>query len=201
MAETSQSTTLPALMPGEVAVITGAASGIGLAAATRLAAMGMKIVMADRETSLLDRAAASVAALAAGGAASVVEVPCDVSRQEDMQRLADTAYEKFGKVSLLMNNAGIGSNPGQPWENFEAWQALIDVNFWGVVRGVDAFVPRMLAAGIARHRRQHRLQAGHHHAARQPCLQCLQGGAEDLHRGAGACAAQHAGRARSARIC
>jgi NAD(P)-dependent dehydrogenase (short-subunit alcohol dehydrogenase family) len=146
MSQASHSS-IPALMPGGVAVITGAASGIGLAAATRLAAEGMKIVMADRDSSLLDRAAASVAAIAAGGAASVLDVACDVSRAGDLTRLADASYEKFGKVSLLMNNAGVGNNPGSPWENLDAWKQLIDVNFWGVVHGVQAFAPRMLAAG------------------------------------------------------
>jgi NAD(P)-dependent dehydrogenase (short-subunit alcohol dehydrogenase family) len=137
----------PALSPGGVAVITGAASGIGLAAATRLAALGMKIVMVDRESSPLDRAAASVAALAAGGASSVLEAQCDVARPEDLLRAADSAFSRFGKVSFLMNNAGIGSNPGQPWENPAGWRSLVDVNFWGVVHGVEAFVPRMLKQG------------------------------------------------------
>ena len=138
---------LPALSPGGVAVITGAASGIGLAAATRLAAMGMKIVMIDRESSPLDRAAASVAALAAGGASSVLEAPGDVARPDDLARAAAAAFSRFGKVSFLMNNAGIGSNPGQPWENLAAWRSLMEVNFWGVVHGVEAFVPRMLEQG------------------------------------------------------
>jgi NAD(P)-dependent dehydrogenase (short-subunit alcohol dehydrogenase family) len=138
---------LPALRPGGVAFITGAASGIGLAAATRLAAMGLKIAMADRESSMLDRAAESVGALAAGGDASVLEIVCDVARPEDMQRAADAVFGKFGKVSMLMNNAGIGSNPGQPWENIDGWRLLVDVNFWGVVNGVQAFLPRMLEQG------------------------------------------------------
>lgn len=133
-----------ALSPGSVAVITGAASGIGLAAATRLATLGMRIVMCDRESSPLDRAAASVAALAAGGAASVLEVFCDVSRPEDLVRAADQVFSQFGKVSFLMNNAGIGINPGQPWENLAGWRSLVDVNFWGVVNGIAAFLPRML---------------------------------------------------------
>ncbi len=135
------------LSPGGVAVITGAASGIGLAAATRLAALGMKIVMIDRESSPLDRAAASVAALAAVGASSVLEVFCDVARPEDLARAAESAFSQFGKVSFLMNNAGIGSNPGQPWENLGGWRTLVDVNFWGVVHGIGAFVPKMLEEG------------------------------------------------------
>ena len=139
--------TLPALATGRVAVITGGASGIGLAAAKKLAAMGMKIVMADRESPALDRAAAGVAALAPLGASAVLAAACDVSKPADLTRLADTAFEKFGEVSFLMNNAGVGNNPGKPWESLDAWNALIDVNFWGVVHGVQAFGERMLAQG------------------------------------------------------
>ena len=193
-------TTLPALASGRVAVITGAASGIGLATAKRLAGLGMKIVLADREGSAL-AAAASATGEIAGGTDNVLAVACDVSKPEDLARLADAAYEKFGEVSFLMNNAGVGNNPGKPWENLDAWKALIDVNFWGVVHGVQAFAPKDAGAGHAGDHRQHRLQAGHHHAARQPRLQCLEGGAEDLHRGPGACAAQHARRQDHARIC
>ena len=63
-----------------------------------------------------------------------------------MDRLADRAFGAFGEVSLLMNNAGVGNNPGKPWENRDAWKRLLDINFWGVVQGVEAFAPRMLAS-------------------------------------------------------
>jgi NAD(P)-dependent dehydrogenase (short-subunit alcohol dehydrogenase family) len=61
--------------------------------------------------------------------------------------LADKAYDAFGEVAFLMNNAGVGNNPGKPWENLDAWKTLIDVNFWGVVHGVQAFGERMLKQG------------------------------------------------------
>ncbi len=134
-------TALPALAAGRVAVITGGASGIGLATAKRLAGLGMKIVLADRAGAALDDAATSLG----GTAADVLAVACDVSKPEDLVNLADQAYAGFGEVSFLMNNAGIGNNPGKPWENLDAWKALVDINFWGVVHGVQAFGERMLA--------------------------------------------------------
>ena len=92
-------------------------------------------------------AAGTAVADAAGGADNVLALACDVSKPEELARLADAAYEKFGEVSFLMNNAGVGNNPGKPWENLDAWKALIDINFWGVVHGVQAFGERMLAQG------------------------------------------------------
>ena len=135
---------LPALGPGNTAVITGAASGIGLAAAKRLALMGMKIVLADIGGARLDDAARAVSAIA--GDDAVLAVASDVSKADEVDRLADRAFGAFGEVSLLMNNAGIGDNPGKPWENRDGWKRLLDVNFWGVVHGVEAFAPRMLAS-------------------------------------------------------
>jgi len=141
-------TALPALAAGRVAVITGGASGIGLATAKRLSGLGMKIVLADREGSALDASAAAVGDIA-GGAGKVIAVACDVARPEELEKLADQAYATFGEVSFLMNNAGIGANPGKPWENLDGWKSLIEVNFWGVVHGVQAFGQRMLSQGTA----------------------------------------------------
>lgn len=138
-------TALPALAPGNTAVITGGASGIGLAAAKRLAFMGMKIVIADIGGARLDEAARAIAAIA--GDDAMLAVATDVSKADEVDRLADRAFGAFGGVSLLMNNAGVGNNPGKPWENRDAWRHLLDINFWGVVHGVEAFTPRMLAAG------------------------------------------------------
>ncbi|MDF3151191.1 SDR family NAD(P)-dependent oxidoreductase [Mesorhizobium sp. XAP10] len=137
-------TALPALAPGNAAVITGAASGIGLAAAKRLALLGMKIVLADIGGARLDDASRAVSAIAGDGA--VLAVAADVSKADEMDRLAERAFGAFGGVSLLMNNAGVGDNPGKPWENRDAWKRLLDINFWGVVHGVEAFAPRMLAS-------------------------------------------------------
>jgi len=140
-------TALPALSPGNVAVITGGASGIGLAAAKRLAAMGMKIVLADIAGARLDEATRTVAAIA--GNDGVLAIATDVAKADDLDRLAEKTFAAFGDVSLLMNNAGVGNNPGKPWENRDAWKRLLDINFWGVVHGVEAFAPRMLASGKA----------------------------------------------------
>jgi len=136
-----------ALKPGGAAVITGAASGIGLATARKLAARGLRVVIADRESAALYHAIRDVAAIAPGGEDEVLAFACDVSRPDDIDKLAEAAFEKFGEISFLMNNAGIGNNPGKPWEDRDAWRALIDVNFWGAVHGVGAFVPKMIAAG------------------------------------------------------
>ncbi|MBZ9799526.1 SDR family NAD(P)-dependent oxidoreductase [Mesorhizobium sp. ES1-4] len=135
---------LPALGQGNTAVITGAASGIGLAAAKRLALMGMKIVLADIGGPRLVDATRAVSAIA--GDDAVLAVASDVSKADEVDRLAERAFGAFGGVSLLMNNAGVGDNPGKPWENRDGWKRLLDINFWGIVHGVEAFAPRMLAS-------------------------------------------------------
>lgn len=138
---------IPALAYGNVAVITGAASGIGFAVARKLSSMGLRVVIADLESPALHSALAELVAIALGGPEDVIALPCDVSKPEDLDRLADQAHTQFGDVSFLMNNAGVGNNPGKPWENLENWKALVETNFWGVVHGVQAFAPGMLASG------------------------------------------------------
>lgn len=131
--------THPALTPGHTAVITGAASGIGLAAAHRLAAMGLNLCLADRSADALRQAAAAISSN------KVLTAVVDVSRPEDLQRLQTLAAENFGEVNLLMNNAAVGINPGKPWENGQGWHDLLAINLLGVIHGVQAFVPAMLA--------------------------------------------------------
>src|SRR4051812_20774896 len=133
----------PAFSAGKVAVVTGAASGIGLAAARRFAALGMKLVMADRGGPTLERAAREVAEHAES---DVMAAATDVAEREQVLRLSEEVERSWGPVSVLMNNAGVGNNPGLPWENSAAWKGLVDVNLWGVVHGVEAFLPGMLAA-------------------------------------------------------
>ena len=131
----------PALQPGRVAVITGAASGIGLAAAQRFARMGLKICMADLSAEALSKAAATISA-------DVLTVPTDVSRLESVQALRDAAYTRFGEVAVLMNNAGT-SPGGGPYEHIDRWRRVLEVNLWGVINGTQTFVPSMLAQQTA----------------------------------------------------
>jgi len=128
---------------GNVAVITGAARGIGRAAALRLAGRGMRLVLADV---LADELDGTAAAAKAAGAREAIAVPTDVGDKAAVEALADAAFGRFGGVDMLMNNAAIGTGGGT-FENYGDWRKLFDVNFWGVVNGVQTFVPRMVEAG------------------------------------------------------
>lgn len=135
----------PALAPGRVAVITGAANGIGLAAARRLASAGMKLCLADHDREALGRAREGLVALAPNGASGLRVEQVDVSNFDDVKRLRDAAFE-FGDVALVMNNAGVGGGAGA-LGSYERWRRLVDVNFYGVLHGVQAFVPELVGRG------------------------------------------------------
>lgn len=138
----------PAFAPNNVAVITGAASGIGLAAARHFASLGMRIALADLAGEKLEKAAAEVAALSSGGAQHVVAIPTDVSRLQDLEALERTIGQRFGEVHVLMNNAGI--QPGSAISGpLAAWEATLGVNLWGVINGSRVFSPKMIAHGKA----------------------------------------------------
>ena len=102
------------LAPGRVAVVTGAASGIGLAACKRFASVGMKVCMADITQEELSVASEGVAALTKNGGDDVLVHPTDVGKKDDLESLKDTAYNTFGEVGLLMNNAATRLGGG-PW--------------------------------------------------------------------------------------
>ncbi|MDI3387461.1 SDR family NAD(P)-dependent oxidoreductase [Streptomyces sp. B-S-A8] len=137
------------LRAGQVAVVTGAASGIGLALARRFAADGLRVVLADVEETALDKAAADLRATGAEAHARVV----DVSERDSVTELADAAYDTYGAVHVLCNNAGVGSGAeGRMWEHEpNDWKWAFAVNVWGVFHGVQAFLPRMLAGGEPGH--------------------------------------------------
>jgi NAD(P)-dependent dehydrogenase (short-subunit alcohol dehydrogenase family) len=128
-------------------VVTGAASGIGLALAERFAAEGMKVVIADIEAAALANAAAALRPKAAAVLASRV----DVAKPDDVERLARETYEAFGAAHVLCNNAGVAVIGAVHEHSLADWQWVIDVNLWGVIHGVRAFVPRMLAGGDEAH--------------------------------------------------
>jgi NAD(P)-dependent dehydrogenase (short-subunit alcohol dehydrogenase family) len=131
-----------------VAVVTGAASGIGRGLADRFAAEGMKVVLADVEQPALDEAAAEMTA----AGATVLAVRTDVSKAAEVQALADATLERFGGVHVLCNNAGVGGGPGLSWDMpLDDWEWVLGVNLWGVIHGVRTFVPIMLKGGEEGH--------------------------------------------------
>jgi NAD(P)-dependent dehydrogenase (short-subunit alcohol dehydrogenase family) len=135
-----------AMSPGNVAVITGGASGIGLAAAMRFAGLGIKVCVADVGGDRLDAAKTKLSSLAPGGAADVMAVATDVSRVEELKALQAAVQKRFGGTDILMNNAGIqpGSQMFGPAEN---WQRILGVNLWGVINGAQVFAPDMIERG------------------------------------------------------
>jgi NAD(P)-dependent dehydrogenase (short-subunit alcohol dehydrogenase family) len=132
----------PAIQAGRTAVITGAASGIGLAAALRFAGLGMNVVMADRDEGKIEDARRTVLAVAAGGAQAQALV-VDVADPGQVVRLRDFALDRFGDVAVLMNNAGVGGG-GHAYERPEAWTRLLAINLFGVINGVQAFTQAMV---------------------------------------------------------
>ncbi|WP_460449641.1 SDR family NAD(P)-dependent oxidoreductase [Alsobacter sp. SYSU BS001988] len=138
--------THPVLTSGAVAVVTGGAGGIGLAAATRFARLGMRVCIADVESDRLRQAALDVEAQAPGGAADVMASATDVSSRDALKRLEADVLERFGSVDLLMNNAGI--QPGSAlFGDPDAWRRILDVNLLGVIHGTQVFGPGMIERG------------------------------------------------------
>jgi len=131
----------PVIHAGRVAVITGAASGIGRAAAEEFAKLGLKIAIADvNEQGLADLGKQLTSVLGEG---NVLVIPTDVSKLDEVVRLRDRVYEAWGEVAVLMNNAGIGPK-GTSWEGMDNWHAVFAVNLFGVLNVQQTFVPSML---------------------------------------------------------
>jgi NAD(P)-dependent dehydrogenase (short-subunit alcohol dehydrogenase family) len=132
---------------GRVAVITGAASGIGRGLARHSAREGMRVVLADVEVGALDEAVDEVRALGA----DAVGVRTDVSSEPQVRALADAAFDRYGAVHLLCNNAGV-FQAGVVWQRTQAdWDWVLGVNVLGVLHGIRAFVPRLLEQGGEAH--------------------------------------------------
>lgn len=137
-------------LSGRVAVVTGAASGIGLALARRFAEEGMKVVLSDVEKAALDRATGSL--VTRGHRA--IGVACDVRFPEQVDALRDAALDAFGAVHVVCNNAGVARAPGggAMWEfDLADWTWILSVNLMGVVHGIRSFVPLLLAQGDEGH--------------------------------------------------
>lgn len=132
---------------GKVAVVTGGASGIGRALALDFARRGMSLVLADVDADALQGAAREVQA----AGAACLAVPTDVADAQAVQRLADAAFARFGKVHVLCNNAGVGIGGALQKATHAEWEWVIGVNLWGVIHGIEAFVPRMIAEGRGGH--------------------------------------------------
>jgi NAD(P)-dependent dehydrogenase (short-subunit alcohol dehydrogenase family) len=131
------------LQAGKVAVVTGAASGIGLALAERFARDGLNVVLADVEEAALASASDRIGAL---GVATLA-VPTDVSDNDAVEALASAAVERFGSVHVVCNNAGVSSH-ADPWFGpLSAWSWVLGVNLWGVINGTRAFLPIFINQG------------------------------------------------------
>jgi NAD(P)-dependent dehydrogenase (short-subunit alcohol dehydrogenase family) len=131
-------------LKGKVAVVTGAASGIGFGMAERFAQEGMRLVLADVETEALGEATRRLRELGA----EVIGVEVDVRDAAQVEALAERAVEHFGGAHIVCNNAGVSGGGPTLWETpLETWEWVLGVNLWGVIHGVRSFVPRMLAQG------------------------------------------------------
>jgi Short-chain dehydrogenases of various substrate specificities len=128
---------------GEVAVITGAASGLGLGLARACAARGMKLALADIQGPELDRIAGELQK----EGSDVLALTTDVAEVDNVELLAHRVYQRFGEVHFLFNNAGVLGKTSMLDAMLNDWEWIIGVNMWGIIHGVRAFVPRMLAGG------------------------------------------------------
>ena len=134
-------------MTGKVAVITGGASGIGLAMARAFGVAGARLMLADIEATAL---AEAIGALAGEGC-EVDGIVCDVSKWADVEALAERTYERFGAANVICNNAGVVTFKPTWEQTLDDWDWVLGVDLMGVVHGIRAFVPRMIASGEVGH--------------------------------------------------
>jgi NAD(P)-dependent dehydrogenase (short-subunit alcohol dehydrogenase family) len=139
-------TTIAALAPGRGAIITGGASGIGLATARQLAVFGMRVCIADRDRDALKAAETEIANVAPNGTADVLAVESDVSSVSQIELLAEKAFGRFSDIALLMNNAAAFQG-GDALSDPEGWRRILDVNVLGVLNGVQRIGRAMLDRG------------------------------------------------------
>jgi NAD(P)-dependent dehydrogenase (short-subunit alcohol dehydrogenase family) len=139
-------TTISAFAPGRGAVITGGASGIGLATARQLALFGMRVCIADCDHNAIEKAAEELASVARNGAADVLAVDADVSSPADIERLAETGFSRFGDIALLMNNAAAFQG-SDALSDPDGWRRILDVNVLGVLNGVQRIGRAMIELG------------------------------------------------------
>lgn len=140
-------TTHPALTVGRMAVITGAASGIGLATAKRVASLGLRVCLVDIDEAALDTAKVELSAISRNGGSGDLAVIADVSDPVAVAKLKDQVLDTAGDVAVVMCNAGM-EPPSKALESGGNWQRIIDVNLWGVIHCAQAFAPAMLAQGL-----------------------------------------------------
>ena len=130
-------------LAGKTAVVTGAASGMGRAFATRFAEAGMNLVLADVEVPRLEEATESVRARGV----EAMAVPTDVSDAQAVERLRDAALSRFGRVNLVCNNAGVAGSMSGVSMDLKDWRWVLGVNLWGVIHGHRSFLPHLLEHG------------------------------------------------------
>ena len=161
----------PALCSGNVAVITGGADGIGLAAAHYYKSLGMEVCLADIDAEKLEQARDDLG--------EILTVVTDVSQLSDVQELKRQAYARYERVDVLMNNAGVASHCGS-WSEYDAWKAVIDVNLWGVINGTHSLRPCDDRTGESGADNQHLFKTGYYHSPGNPAYNVSKAGVKAI---------------------